>query len=245
LSRAALWQVDCDIIKPSANPMKAIAIHHDYKNCSLSPNQLVNIFKDDESVKKLLRFELILIGGAAVTFKISTINKRLFKERMYFTFGMTETYSHIAIKKIEEEIFEALEGIEIQKNPNNCLEIRGDITENTWLKTNDIIEFIAPNKFMVLGRLDNIINSGGIKFNAESLEKIITTQINCPFYIGKTHDENLGEIITLFINKNTAINLTNLNIILEQSFGKFAKIKRVIETAINFNPFTGKITRMS
>jgi O-succinylbenzoic acid--CoA ligase len=81
---------------------------------------------------------------------------------VYETYGMTETVTHIAAKKSREDAFAILPNIKISQNEMNCLVIDAPISQEQ-IVTNDLVELINDHQFILLGRIDNVVNSGGIK----------------------------------------------------------------------------------
>lgn len=167
---------------------------------SLTPLMLWRILQQDNGKKILGKFRHILIGGGDFQF---VINLTDFPETsFYHTYGMTESLSHIAVKRIGiDKGFRLLEGTEIRKNDaDDTLEFRNILTSNQWLKTNDIIEFNSDVEFVIKGRADNIINSGGVKINPETIERIIQETLDLPvnsFFVFGSKDEKLGDMLTL------------------------------------------------
>lgn len=153
----------------------------------------------------------ILVGG-------SPINKHLeevlysFKNEIYQTYGMTETCSNIALRKLSkgvtEEYYTIFDGIEIGIDERNCLKIKGDITNNIWLQTNDIADLKNTNKIKFIGRADFVINTGGIKINPEILEQKLAAQIqNRNYIISSKPDDRLGQRVVLLIEGDEKIDL--------------------------------------
>lgn len=136
-----------------------------------------------------------LIGGSAIP---SGIRKKIAESgiRAWESYGMTETASHIAVRRVtEEEIpFTPLPGIEIRQDERGCLVIRME----GWpdVVTNDICE-ITPEGFRILGRADNVIISGGKKFHPEEAERKLSEYLDFPFYFTSKKDEKWGEAIVL------------------------------------------------
>jgi O-succinylbenzoic acid--CoA ligase len=99
---------------------------------------------------------------------------------------MTETVSHIAIRKIhpvnfkeiKEIPFQILPGIDVNISQNGCLKIRGPITNNLWLETRDLVQMDGPGSFRFLGRLDHIINSGGIKIDPAKVSGLVSLLVS-------------------------------------------------------------------
>ena len=90
---------------------------------------------------------------------------------------MTESASHFALRKLtnpdKEENYHTLEGIEIYKDHRGCLVVKGEVTNNTPLITNDLVDIIDKNSFRWLGRWDRTINTGGYKVHPEKIEPFI------------------------------------------------------------------------
>ncbi|GIW22338.1 MAG: hypothetical protein KatS3mg068_1345 [Candidatus Sericytochromatia bacterium] len=117
---------------------------------------------------------------------------------------MTETVSHIALRNIKDKYFKTLGDIKVKTDSRNCLVINGNITNYNDLVTNDLAEIFNENHFLIKGRIDNVINSGGYKIFPEEIEKIIEEyfyKINyySNFFIGKLNDDKFGETCNLFI----------------------------------------------
>ena len=60
------------------------------------------------------------------------------------------------------------------------------------LQTNDIARIYPDGSFTILGRKDNVINSGGIKVQAEEIERLLQSSIPVPFVITSVPDRRLG-----------------------------------------------------
>jgi acyl-coenzyme A synthetase/AMP-(fatty) acid ligase len=118
---------------------------------------------------------------------------------VYETYGMTETITHIAAKRIGTDCFETLPNVSIAKDDRGCLIIQAPNIVSSTIVTNDLVEIISDNQFKWLGRFDNVINSGGIKYFPEQIEAKLALKINQRFFIAGLPDDNLGQRIALFI----------------------------------------------
>jgi len=133
--------------------------------------------------------------------------------RVVSTYGMTETASHIAIRELSGEyrsdIYRCLQGISVETGLNDCLQIHDfELTEP--IHTKDIAEIISPKSFRILGRIDDVIISGGIKYWPEKIEKTLLSAIHERFVISSLPDEKLGEKLVLVIEgKSTDIDFLN------------------------------------
>ena len=195
LVRAIILGWHLDIISPNKSPLKDIKEEYDFS--AMVPFQVKNSFDHLPKIKKLL------IGGAVIS---DDLREKLFQYNMecYEAFGMTETLTHIAVRKIEKENkpFKTLPNIEIKKNKAECLVIFAPHIKKEKIITKDVVNLITPKEFYWLGRKDNIINSGGIKFFPEKIEDKIKSVIKNDFFIADMEDNLLGKKIILVVESN-------------------------------------------
>lgn len=166
---------------------------------SLVPMQIQALL--NHSPEKLNQFRTILVGGAALnTHDISRLRKYPHL-RVFHTYGMTETASHVALKNIstDQPWFDTLGDLEIRTDSRHCLSIKGTVTQQHWLQTNDVVELRSSNQFLWKGRADFVINSGGVKIHPEMVEGKLQEQFDSPFFIAGIPDERLGEKVILVV----------------------------------------------
>ncbi len=112
----------------------------------------------------------VLVGGAPTPPHL----ERMLTEtgvNAYATYGMTETCSHVALRRFGEDLFHGLPGFTFTTTDDGCLVIESAHMSFGRLVTNDVVELMGGNVFRFLGRKDNVINSGGIKIHPEEIEK--------------------------------------------------------------------------
>lgn len=208
--RAMVWNQPFYQVTPSSNPLMDLNLPQDCTIASFTPHQLYHILQLPESRNRLKQFKSVLIGGGEVS---DALEKELIAEfpeiQFIHTFGMTETYSHFAGRKLGEEWYQLTDHIEIKINELGCLMIISPLASDTWMTTQDIVE-IHPNgkQFRWLGRSDFTINSGGVKIQLETVEKYIRRQLNwneTDFFCWGMSHESLGQELTLFIKKTMGI----------------------------------------
>lgn len=201
LVRSRIWDIPITIEEPSGNPLKKYQGNHSI--ISLTPMQLVNILEDELTTGRLQNFRIVLLGGADIPPELEKKTVGM-APLFYHTYGMTETCSHIAMRRlISDSAFRTLDGIEIRINTDNCLEIRGGVTDNQWIATNDIASLVTGG-FKIIGRKDNIINSGGIKIQPEEVENAIYDQYSLPvnsIMLVGFDDYKLGKKVVLLVDK--------------------------------------------
>jgi O-succinylbenzoic acid--CoA ligase len=194
--RALTCGWNLDLVEPSASPLAKLRKRYDFT--ALTAYQLSNSLDDLHKSRKI-----IVGGGAIASGLIAQLDGK--HSKIYHTYGMTETCSHIAVRKIHPEYmdsFETLPDVQISTDDRDCLVIKaGHLCDNEFV-TNDIVNIIDENHFIVKGRIDNIINTGGVKVHPETIEDVLSKQIKDRFFVAGIEDEKLGQQITLFIETN-------------------------------------------
>lgn len=201
LVRAFESQARVTIVEPSSNPIKSL--DHAIDFAAFTPHQLYEIV--DQNPEKLNLIKTAIIGGSEIPVDLREKIKH-FSTRFFESFGMSETLTHLAIRPLngsdQSSYFTVLEGFDISTTSEGCLRVKADhLGDKTW-ETNDVIEQVGPHRFRWLGRLDHVINSGGIKLYPERIEQKIQLLFKRPFAIVKQTDTKLGEIPVLFIESS-------------------------------------------
>ncbi len=182
--------------RPSSTP----ELNRKIDFAAMTPMQLQGILTTNKST--INNIDKLIIGGAPVNSYILD-NISILKTKIYETYGMTETVSHIAIKSIngnkKSEYFSVLPDIKIGIDKRKCLTITSDKLHVNKLASNDLVEIISNNKFKWLGRFDNVINSGGIKLVPEQIEAKLKKSIKNDFYIFGIQDPLLTNVPALVI----------------------------------------------
>lgn len=190
LVRAMILGLDMEFVAPSSHPLKNNDINYDF--VAMVPLQAQNSLKELKRVKKLI------VGGAKIS---PVLEKELMKLKtnVFETYGMTETITHIAAKKVGEKAFMVLPNVTISYDERNCLVIHAPKISEEIIQTNDLVELVSENQFVFLGRMDNVINSGGIKLIPEQIEDKLSKHIHKRFFITSKEDKELGEKLVLVI----------------------------------------------
>lgn len=170
---------------------------------ALVPLQIENLLKSTKGLQFLNSAGKIIVGGAPMGKHLAEQIQSLSCE-VYATYGMTETVSHIALQKLNgadrANYFSMLQGVDYSLDERDCLRIRADVTNNQWIQTNDVVRMHAGRDFTIIGRADNVINSGGVKIQTEQLEAKIALILKndlSSFAITSIPDELLGERVVL------------------------------------------------
>ena len=241
------------IVEPSGNPLQNLE-NSGFDFYAFVPLQLQNILENEKNIEFLNKAKAIIVGGAAVN-KVLEKEVQKISVPVYSTYGMTETVSHIAVKRLngvnKNDSFQVLEGVIIGIDERNCLNIIAEASNNLLIQTNDIVEIINEKEFQLIGRFDNIINSGGVKIQLEKVEKLIENEtkiLNAKRYFAYgIEDERLGQKLVLFVEGETVNHdLKNTFLINIQSvLSKYEIPKEIYFVERFMETATGKIDKKS
>ena len=187
-------------VEPSANPLKFVSTKQKIAFASFVPLQVKAILKNS-SVGKFTGIRNVLIGGAPLT---PELRKKFshYRNNIFETYGMTETISHIALKRLSAPAsgwFKTLDAITVKKDKRDCLVLNVPFISKKSIITNDIVALQSSKHFKWLGRADNVINSGGVKLLPETLEEKIKPLMKRRFFLKGKKDSLLGEKSVLVI----------------------------------------------
>jgi O-succinylbenzoic acid--CoA ligase len=238
--------------EPSSNPLEKITEPFDF--VAFVPLQLQTIIeKTPEKISLLNQFKTIILGGAGISTSLETFIESL-QVPVYHTYAMTETITHIATRLLntsqKQPYFKAIEGVKIKLDERECLCITSPTTNFEEITTNDIAEIIDNQYFKIVGRIDNIINSGGIKIQLENiesnLEKVwVKLKLTQRFFcMGIPHD-TFGQILVLCIEGSSLDKELETLIIKELSLlvDKYQLPKKIFYKKHFLETETGKIKR--
>ncbi len=237
-------------VEPCANPLEKIGDHIVVDFAAFAPYQVKSILQSPQK-KYFNQVKSILIGGAPLD-ELTKLELQDYSCQFYESYGMTETISHIALKKInginKSDYFEILHGITIRQDERGCLCIKAPYLSDEII-TNDVVELKNPQEFIWLGRFDHVINSGGVKIFPESVEKkiapmFINLKIDSPFFIVGLPNDRLGETVALLIEGDLSKDqLSQIENGLKKCLDKF-EIPRSIQCIEKFiKTETGKVNR--
>lgn len=169
----------------------------------------------EESFDKMKNIASILVGGASLH---TELEKKIQNcpSRVFQSFGMTETVSHIALRAVngrnKTSSYHCLPNIVVEQDERNCLRIFAPMLLKEKLQTNDVVDLLSPSEFVWKGRVDFVINSGGIKLFPEQIEAKLSDQIQQPFFISSLPDEHLGEKVILVCESKNPDDVLKLSI---------------------------------
>ncbi|KYG74690.1 O-succinylbenzoic acid--CoA ligase [Roseivirga ehrenbergii] len=225
LVRAMEFDWNLTLVPPSSNPEEYLEADQKFSFAALVPLQLERMLKTDKGRKQLNNIESIIVGGAPISAQLEKEIQSL-STKVFSTYGMTETVSHIALKPInganKSDHYTVLDGVSVETDYRDCLRIKADVTLNEWIQTNDVVE-LKGRQFKWLGRADFVINSGGIKIHLDQLEnqlsQLLATEV---VLLKKTHPQ-LGETYVAAIVKKHGSTIETLKSVIESSLTKYYK----------------------
>ena len=246
IARAFYVGADLMWVEPTLNPLKDIdplVINF----AAFTPAQVANIINDPLTCALFESIEKVIIGGGEMS---NVLENELieFRNQIFVTYGMTETLTHIAVRKIGEQIYHSIyKDCTFSVDENNCLCIELPFISNERIITKDLVELINHQSFVWKGRLDNVINTGGIKLYAEEIEKkLLKAELlkEGTFYISSHQDNIFGQVpVIVLLNATIDIEVAELLTTINQLLNKHELIKHVLF----FDKFeytkTGKLKR--
>ena len=204
-------------VSPSGHPLKDIDlkgvngkdVNGEITFAAMVPMQVYNTLQVPEERERLTHIRHLIIGGGAIDASLEKELQALPDNiAIWSTYGMTETLSHIALRRINgdeaSEWYQPFDSVKISQTEEGCLVIDAPLVCAETLVTNDIVEIesyiynkVEKLRFRIKGRKDNVICSGGIKIQIEEVEALLKPHLEKPFMIAKKKDEKFGEIAVL------------------------------------------------
>lgn len=208
LVRAMILGLEIDCVEPSSHPIFDYQKRYDFS--AMIPLQLKHTIKYTQNIKT------IIVGGSKVTQPILELIKGS-DSRIFETYGMTETVTHVAVRQLKSKVsegetyFNALPNVTFKQDERQCLIVNATKLVNEPLVTNDVVDLNSESSFQLLGRFDNVINSGGVKLFPEQIEDKLQPVIDDRFIVAGQDDEDLGERLVLIIEnpRDSAESITN------------------------------------
>jgi hypothetical protein len=191
-------------VEPSGHPMKGLTEAADL--VAMVPMQVYNTLQVESERRLLMQSKHLLIGGGAIDSELEAA-LRDFPNAVWSTYGMTETLSHIALRRINGKEaspwYMPFDTVEVGQNAGGCLVIDAPEICSETLTTNDIVEMHANGRrFRIVGRKDNVICSGGVKIQIEEVEARLKGHVDVPFVVTKCRDGKFGEAVVMLYEDN-------------------------------------------
>ncbi len=169
---------------------------------SMVPLQVIRTCEAPLHLKRLRRVGVLLIGGGEIH-PITEDEMRTFPNPVYASYGMTETLSHVALRRLNgpeaSPYYTPLPGVTLSLSDDCTLVIDAPHVSDEILVTNDIAELLPNGRFLILGRKDNTINSGGVKIQIEEVEERLRSVLSVNFAITSVPHPQLGEAVVMLV----------------------------------------------
>jgi len=235
------WHLD--VVEASSNPLKMLNRNYDF--CAMVPMQV------HHSLSQLHKIKTLIIGGGVVDNGLLEKLKPVPTE-IFATYGMTETITHVAVKRLNgfdndisdtTSIYRTLPNVKISIDLRDCLVIDAPEIAEGKIITNDLVDIISADEFKWLGRIDNVINSGGVKLIPEQIEEELSKVMQQRFFVAGIPDKLLGEKLVLIVEGFYNIKNLKDQILKSSALQKF-EMPRAIYTIEKFvETDTKKINR--
>lgn len=215
-------------VEPSGHPLATIDSPIDF--AAMVPMQVYNSLQMAEERERFMQIRHLIIGGGAIDDDLAT-ELRGFPNAVWSTYGMTETLSHIALRRLSgadaSEYYTPFPSVQVSLSDDDCLVIDAPEVCPQTLVTHDIAELLPSSQFRIIGRKDNVICSGGIKIVAEEIERLLRPHLHTPYLISKRPDPKFGEIVVLL----TEGSITDARSICERVLSKFHQPRAYVHVA--------------
>lgn len=242
------------IVEPQADPLALVPPTAEFDFASFVPLQLRAVLAAGHAAR-LNRMKAILVGGAAVEKSLEQQLQPL-QVPVYLTYGMTETASHIALRRLNgpqpTPYYQVLPGIHVGQDQRGCLTVRADVTQDQLITTNDQVKLLDAHTFAWLGRADFVINTGGVKVQAEKVEQVLEValaelNLSRRAFVAGRPDKRLGEQVTAFLEGPAllAAQLQQLQELLRQRLDKYEQPREFIAVPEFRTTASGKLDRSS
>lgn len=244
LVRAMVLGLRLTCVAPTSAPIRTEDTQYDF--AAMVPMQLKNTLDYIDCITSLI------VGGAPLS---NALKKQVVQKptKIYETYGMTETVTHIAVKQIHHatgqnaavlDTFSVVPDVRVSVDSRACLVIDAPKVADTTIVTNDIVDLISDSQFRWLGRYDNVINSGGIKLIPEQIETIVSSLISQRFFVAGLADEVLGQKLVLVVEG--AIEVFEIEQLLKSAEGlsKYQIPKDIFILPAFLETETGKVHRL-
>ena len=219
-------------IPPTSHPLKDLDDIPTF--AAMVPMQVFNSLSNETELRRLKAIKNILIGGGAIDKELE-LQLRQFPHAVWSSYGMTETLSHIALRKINGDNaddnlwYRPLPGVGITLDANDCLVIDAPAVCPTVLHTHDIAVVDRSQgyvRFKIVGRIDNVVCSGGVKIQIEEVEQALAPHLSAPFIMAKRPSKKYGEEMVMLTE---AADATRIMTVCHDVLPKYWQPKEIIQ----------------
>jgi len=241
--RAIERGLDLYCVEPSLSPSFSQSF---IDFAAMTPAQVTSLLANDERRKLLNQIDKLIIGGDSIPPTLEEKIQHLAPE-VWHTYGMTETITHIALRKVNGErtsqSFTPMSHVKVSLYNDNCLIVDAPSIGVINLKTNDIADIQADGSFKIVGRKDSVIISGGVKLFPEEIEKKLSDVCKFPFYFAGKKDDLLGNKLIMYIESTTEVDKEALLKKISTKVDKYQVPKEITVVEKFLRTDSGKILR--
>lgn len=199
--RAMVLGLDLHVIDPRGSVLDQLDREDRFRFTAMVPHQLQRALEEDPE-RVNAQFDTILLGGGPVGSTLSDLVNTI-GTQVFQSYGSTETLTHVALRALNgpdrSDAFHALGPVNFGLDVRGCLVVYTPHLSTSQHITNDLVELIDATHFRWLGRVDNVILSGGKKVFPERLEARTAAVLPYPHYFTATADERLGQAVLLVL----------------------------------------------
>lgn len=228
--RAIIAGLNLIPVKPSGHPMSTLETTPVF--AAMTPMQVFNSIQIAEEKERLEQIRHLIIGGGAIDTELALALKK-FPHAVWSTYGMTETLSHIALRRLNgsesSEWYTPFSQVNLSLSAEGTLVIQAPSVNPKTLVTNDLATFNSQGQFRIIGRKDNVLNTGGVKVQIEQVEALLQPLLPFAIQITGVPDPKFGERIVLLAETGESLNETQRRL-LEEAFGNLPPYWRPKET---------------
>lgn len=241
--RALSAKADLLCVPPASLPLKTI--EEPVQLAAMVPAQVAAILSDPEETSRLSFVSQLIVGGAVLS---PEVERRLSELPVvsYATYGMTETVSHIALRKVGcSNSYFALGDVTFSTDERGCLVIDAPHLSARRFVTNDVVTWVDSRRFEWVGRYDHVINTGGVKVFPEQIERKIASLLDVRYFITSLPDEKWGEKVVLAIEspQPDEATLGRLRVALATCLNRYEMPKEIRFLSRFQETYSGKVVR--
>lgn len=201
-------------VEPCGNPLALLPPSSETIDfAAMVPLQVGQSLRHETERQRLMAIRQLIIGGGGVDEQLEA-ELRHFPHGVWSTYGMTETLSHIALRRLNgperSDWYRPFEGIGLSLTADSCLAIDAPALHDGLLVTNDRAELRPDGCFRILGRRDNVICSGGLKIQMEEVERLLRAHTDTPLMITRAPHPLLGQQVVLLTESTDRETLRHL-----------------------------------
>lgn len=228
--RALIAGLNLIPVTPSGHPMATLETAPVF--AAMTPMQVFNSIQIATEKERLEQIQHLIIGGGAIDNELAQVLKK-FPKAVWSTYGMTETLSHIALRRLSgpeaSEWYTPFSQVSLSLSAEGTLIIQAPTVNPETLVTNDLVTFNSEGQFRIIGRKDNVINTGGVKVQIEQIETLLKPRLTFDIQITGVPDPKFGERIVLLAETGENLNDRQRNL-LEEAFNSLPPYWRPKET---------------